>query len=187
MELGEVVYFVRGPFGGSLKKEIFRSSGHLVYEQYHAINNDFNFGRYFIDKKKFDEMKRFEVLPEDLLVSCSGTMGKIAIVPKNARQGIINQALLKLTPYKEKLISEYLKLVLEADFIQNKYFKDQSGSSIQNVASVKVLQKIKIPLPTLEIQKKLVAEAEKEQQIINANKQLIAIMEQKISDVLSEI
>lgn len=47
--------------------------------------------------------------------------------------------------------------------------------------------KVKIPLPSLEIQKKLVAEAEKEQEVINANKQLIEIMEQKISDVLSEI
>jgi type I restriction enzyme M protein len=49
------------------------------------------------------------------------------------------------------------------------------------------MQKLKIPLPSLEIQKKFVAEAEKEQRIINANKQLIEIMEQKISDVLSEI
>lgn len=47
--------------------------------------------------------------------------------------------------------------------------------------------KVKIPLPSLDIQKHLVVEAEKEQQIINANKQLIEIYEQKISDVLSEI
>ncbi|MCL4497278.1 MAG: N-6 DNA methylase [Deltaproteobacteria bacterium] len=187
VELGEVADFVRGPFGGSLKKEIFKSSGYLVYEQHHAINNDFNFGRYFIDNKKFDEMKRFKVLADDLLVSCSGTMGKIVIVPKNARQGIINQALLKLTPHKEKLVSEYLKLVLEADFIQSKYFKDQSGSSIQNVASIKVLQKITIPLPSLETQKQLVAEMEEQEKIIEVNKKLITMMEQKIADVLNEI
>ena len=49
------------------------------------------------------------------------------------------------------------------------------------------VEQLSIPLPSLEIQKKLVAEAEKEQQIINASKQLIEIYEQKISDVLSEI
>lgn len=48
-------------------------------------------------------------------------------------------------------------------------------------------EEINIPLPSLEIQKKLVVEAEKEQQIINASRQLIGIYEQKISDVLSEI
>ena len=33
----------RGPFGGALKKEIFVNEGYLVYEQYHALNNDFSF------------------------------------------------------------------------------------------------------------------------------------------------
>lgn len=36
--LGDVADFVRGPFGGSLKKEIFVKEGYWVYEQYHAIN-----------------------------------------------------------------------------------------------------------------------------------------------------
>lgn len=38
-----------------------------------------------------------------------------------------------------------------------------------------------------EIQKRFIDEAEKEQGIINANKQLIEIYEQKIANVLSEI
>jgi len=61
------------------------------------------------------------------------------------------------------------------------------GGAVFDSISKKQIEEIKIPLPSLEIQKKLVAEAEKEQQIINVNKQLIEIYEQKISDVLSEI
>ena len=76
---------------------------------------------------------------------------------------------------------------LESDFIQDKYFKNQSGSAIQNVASVATLKTMKIPLPPLEIQKQLVAEAEKEEEIITANRRLIELMEGKISQVLSEI
>ncbi len=62
-----------------------------------------------------------------------------------------------------------------------------TGSAGQRRLSIDFVRKCKIPLPSLEIQGKLVAEAEKEQQIINANKELIEIMEQKILDVLSEI
>ena len=40
-------------------------------------------------------MKRFELKPGDLIMSCSGTMGKIAIVPLNIEKGIINQAFIK--------------------------------------------------------------------------------------------
>ena len=47
--------------------------------------------------------------------------------------------------------------------------------------------KIKIPLPPIEIQKQLVAEMEEQEKIIEANKKLIGIMEQKITEVLAEI
>ena len=46
---------------------------------------------------------------------------------------------------------------------------------------------VKIPLPSLEIQKHLVAGMEEQEKIIEANKKLIGIMEQKITEVLSEI
>lgn len=187
VKLGNLAKFIRGPFGGSLKKEIFKPSGYLVYEQYHAINNDFTFERYFIDEKKFQEMKRFEVLTGDILVSCSGTMGKIAIVPKDHKIGIINQALLKLTPDKEEVVTEYLVYVLESDLIQNKYFRNQSGVAIQNVASVKVLSGIDIPLPSLEVQKQIVAKIGEEKKHIESAKEMTNLFDQKIKSKIAEI
>ena len=49
------------------------------------------------------------------------------------------------------------------------------------------LQKFKMPLPPLEIQKQLVTEAEKEEEIIASNRHLIELMEGKIRQVLAEI
>ena len=94
---------------------------------------------------------------------------------------------LKLTPKKGQITGKFLKLILEADFIQGKYFKDQSGSSIQNVASVKILKGIKIPLPPLEKQKELISEIDEQEKIIEANRKLINIMEKKIDDILEKI
>jgi type I restriction enzyme M protein len=173
VKLDEVCEFKRGPFGGSLKKEIFVPDGYLVYEQYHAINDDFNFGRYFIDETKFQEMIGFEVKPSDLLISCSGTMGRIAIVPENAKRGIINQALLKLTLDQNRILPLYLKKILEAEEVQERHFRNQEGAAIQNVASVKVLKEIEIPLPPLSIQQQIVAEIEGFQKIIDGAKQVV--------------
>ncbi len=78
VKLGDVCNFKRGPFGGSLKKEIFVKEGYAVYEQSHAISQDFSSVRYFIDKKKFEEMQGFKVRPNDVIMSCSGTMGRTA-------------------------------------------------------------------------------------------------------------
>mgnify|MGYP002630485319 CR=1 FL=1 len=154
--LGDVCSFVRGPFGGSLKKNIFKPEGYAVYEQQHAIYDQFNSIRYFIDEDKFNEMERFQLNSGDLIMSCSGTMGKIAIVPENIKKGIINQALLKLSP-SEKVSNIFLKLWMQSESFQDSLKEYSGGAAIQNVASVKILKNIAIPLPPLPEQQRIVA------------------------------
>lgn len=155
-KFGNVCDFVRGPFGGALKKNIFKETGYAVYEQQHAINDQFESIRYFVDKEKFEEMPRFELFPGDLIMSCSGTMGKIAIAPDSIHQGIINQALLKLSP-KEYLDSKFLKLWMESKNFQDQIEYMSQGVAIKNMASVKILKEIKVPLPPIPDQKRIVA------------------------------
>jgi type I restriction enzyme S subunit len=146
--------FVRGPFGGSLKKEMFVVSGYAVYEQQNAIYNRFNF-RYFIDEEKYNSMIRFSVSPGDLIMSCSGTIGKVAIIPDDAAQGIINQALLKLTP-KKILDKYYLKYLMESSFFGDLISQYSDGAAIKNIASVAILKDIVLPLPSLSEQQRIV-------------------------------
>jgi len=155
-KLGELCGFVRGPFGGSLKKSSFVEQGIAVYEQQHAIYNQFNVIRYFITNEKYNEMKRFELSPGDLIMSCSGTMGKVAIVPDGIQKGIINQALLKLSPFPELYI-QYLKYWMESEDFQRKISEKSVGAAIKNVASVKILKEIELPTPPLAEQQRIVA------------------------------
>ncbi|HOX03627.1 MAG TPA: restriction endonuclease subunit S [Candidatus Paceibacterota bacterium] len=154
--LGSVCRFVRGPFGGSLKKSVFVEDGFAVYEQQHAIYDQFEEIRYFIDEAKFNEMQRFEVQPRDLIMSCSGTMGKIAIVPEGVRRGIINQALLQLTP-SNVVSAEFLKFWMDSDNFQESLQEQSGGAAIQNVPSVSILKEIRIQLPPLAEQQRIVA------------------------------
>ena len=152
--LGQICDFVRGPFGGSLKKEMFTDDGYAVYEQQHAIYGKFKF-RYHIDEHKYKEMIRFSVKPGDLIMSCSGTMGKIAIIPDDAPAGIINQALLKLTP-KSEVNNKYLKYCFE-DTITKQMNSNARGGAIKNVASVAVLKNIEIKVPSIDEQRRIVS------------------------------
>lgn len=154
-KFGEVCEFVRGPFGGSLKKSCFVENGYAVYEQQHAINDQFDSIRYFVNDHKFDEMKRFELNSGDVIMSCSGTMGKVAIVPPNIKRGIINQALLKLTPNKS-INREFLKRWMESTHFFNEIAKNSKGAAIKNVASVKILKEIKVPLVPIEKQSEII-------------------------------
>ncbi len=154
-KLGDECIFVRGPFGGSLKKSCFVPSGYPVYEQQHAIYSTFTF-RYFVNEEKYNEMKRFTTHPGDLIMSCSGTIGKVAIIPEDAPIGIINQALLKLTP-KKRILPEYLKWYMQSISFEKDIQRHSKGAAIQNVASVAILKEIAIPVPTIEKQKQIVA------------------------------
>lgn len=152
--LEEVCNFVRGPFGGALKKEIFVQNGYAVYEQMHAIYQNFDSFRYYINEKKFNELKRFSVLPNDLVMSCSGTMGKFAIIPPNAKKGVINQALLKLSMKKGYYLN-FIKLTLEFPSNQHQILSQAGGGAIKNVASVAQIKEIRLSIPGEKEQQKI--------------------------------
>jgi len=151
--LGNVAGLVRGPFGGSLRKDMFVDDGYAVYEQGNVIkNNTVNF-RYYISDKKFNEMRRFEVSSGDILMSCSGTIGKFTVIPTKFKKGIINQALLKITPGGNTNV-DYLRYALD-DYLKQSTTHIKGGA-IKNITSVKELKSFEIPFPSLLEQKKIV-------------------------------
>jgi hypothetical protein len=162
----------RGPFGSHLRKEFFVPNGYKVYEQKHAIHGDFEAGDYYIDEAKFLEMKAFEVRPGDLIISCSGTIGKVAIVPDNAKPGIINQALLKITLDSSKMIRRFFKIVFESEYVAREVKKISPGSAMKNIGSVKILKRINFPLPTLADQQQFLDETDGLQAEVDALKRL---------------
>ena len=87
---------------------------------------------------------------------------------------------------KENVLSKYIFHLLFTDDMQGQMIGKMDKGSYPSINQSDVEQ-LQIPLPSLEIQKRLVAGADKEQTIINANKQLIEIYEQKTATVLSEI
>lgn len=186
VKLGEVCVFKRGPFGGSLKKDIFVKRGFAVYEQSHAIANDFSKFRYYVNQKKFEEMTGFQVSSGELIMSCSGTMGKVAIIPENAPLGIINQALLKLT-MTDRVSGNFLKLWMESDNFQRSLSDFTYGAAIKNVASVKILKELLLPLPPIDTQEAVVSKIEAEQSLVAANHELIERMEKKIQAAIARV
>ncbi|HHT9111296.1 MAG TPA: restriction endonuclease subunit S, partial [Candidatus Brocadiaceae bacterium] len=140
--------FKRGPFGSTLKKEIFVSSGYKVYEQCNPINDNCDLGSYYITQEKFKELEAFKVNAGDLLISCSGvTLGRITQVPEKFKEGVINQALLKVTLDRQLIQSDYFIKYFRSIVFQSFVFEGSQGSAQPNIKGVKELKELPVPVP----------------------------------------
>ena len=146
---------VRGPFGSALKKEFFvepTESTYKVYEQKHAIQKSATIGTYYVTAEKFAELRRFECVAGDILMSCSGTMGELYQLPHGCAKGIINQALCKFT-----LNDRILPIIFLVYMRQIIGKLETKGSGIQNIAAVSYVKAMPINLPPMVIQEQFAA------------------------------
>lgn len=177
-KLGEIISkekysMKRGPFGSALKKEFFVDNGIRVFEQYNPINSDPHWKRYFITKEKFKELEAFKASAGDLLISCSGTLGKILELPKNTEIGIINQALLKIKLDQKQILNSFFIHYFNSNKFQNLILEKTIGTAIKNIASVSELKRLEIPLPNLTEQNLIVAEIDRRFAIVDKTLNLI--------------
>ncbi len=93
VKLGELVVpggSVSGPFGSDIKSIYFRTKGVPIIRGNNLTMNIAK-GRYiddnyiFLDPKRFEDLKKAEALPEDIIITARGTIGQTGIIPKNSK------------------------------------------------------------------------------------------------------
>ena len=179
VRLGDLGDYKKGPFGSSLTKSMFVEKGVdtiKVYEQKNAIQKDIKIGNYYITKDYFLEaMTGFEVKPNDIIVSCAGTVGETYIIPNNAEKGIINQALMKITLIEQihkKYYLEYFDY-----FLKEESRRQSQGTAIKNIPPFKIFKEFPFPLPPLEEQQEIVRVLDEVLENENKVKELLELEE----------
>lgn len=141
-----------GPFGSALKNECFveENNGYcVVYEQKHAIYKNIEDFRW-VDKDKYESLKRFNVQPKDIIVSCRGTIGKTFVIPENAPLGIMHPSIMKIRLKKEKYIPEFFEMVLQHYFLEKE--NQTNGATIKMGIKASTLEKEDFIIPDMELQ-----------------------------------
>ena len=188
-KLGDLAFYKKGPFGSSLTKSMFVAQSdntYKVYEQKNAIQKDHKLGSYFISKEKYESLIGFAVQPNDIIVSCAGTIGETYVLPENIREGIINQALMLIRLYYRDIERFYL---LYFDFIlKEEAYKESKGTAIKNIPPFDILKNFYIPLPPLAEQQRILDEVDNWMSLvdsIDSNKEhLESIIKQTKSKIL---
>jgi restriction endonuclease S subunit len=111
------------------------------------------------------------------------TRGRVAVLGINAA---INQACAAFQIKDGLIIPEFLFRVLQSRYEDLRKISDARGGNQSNL-SAQVLKEYSIPLPSLETQQAIVDEIEAEQNLVNANRELITRFEKKIQNTLNRI
>lgn len=140
----------------------------------------------FISQTCHDSFKRSQLELNDILFSIAGTeMGISALVTQDILPANTNQAL-AIIRLQDHISPQYVLNCLRSVDIKLEIENIKVGVAQFNL-SLKQVSEIKIPLPPLEIQKQIVAQIEEEQKLVEANKKLIELFEQKIKDKIKEV
>ncbi|MEG1862890.1 MAG: restriction endonuclease subunit S, partial [Oscillospiraceae bacterium] len=89
-----------------------------------------------------------------------------------------------ITTKTQSIVYLYLKVIMKSKLSE---LKNQSIGSQTKYLTLGVIQNLDIPLPPLEIQHQIVKNINEEMAIVEQNKRLIEIFEQKIKDKINEV
>ena len=151
-----------GPFGSSLKNESFvsKENGYcMVYEQKHAIHKTMDVETRYIDKPKYEELKRFSIHGGDIIVSCRGTIGETYIVPLNAPLGIMHPSIMKIRVKDSIYNRVFFDFLLQEKLKQHE--AQANGSGVKMAVTASALGKEEFIVPSIPFQNQFAAFVER--------------------------
>lgn len=169
-----------GPFGSSLSGDAIRSSGKWVYNQRNVLDNNFTETDTFISDAKWKELKNFSVVSGDILLTTRGTIGRIAIVPKDYFEGILHPCLMKFRVDSHIVQPRLIKYFFNDTTLVKEQLKFLSNSTTIDVIYSYNLKNIIIPIIPMEEQYSIVEYLDKQCSNVDA---LIKVKQEQIKNI----
>ena len=161
-----------GPFGSKLKNEHHVSDGVKLYEQRHVYQEDFTIGdRHVTEEWYHSELTSYGARPFDVLITLQGTVGEAAMIPEDAEEGVINPKLIRIRVDDSIVDAQFLARFLDDSHISNQQIESLSHGAVVSGLTVKTVGQIKVPLPPVSEQKKIVDVVDEVDEILSNERQ----------------
>ncbi|MGB7063002.1 MAG: restriction endonuclease subunit S [Candidatus Zixiibacteriota bacterium] len=152
-----------GPFGTSLKKNEHQKNGVPVWGiESIGENGEFTYvNKIFVTRNKSRELKTFEVKGGDIIISRSGTVGELCILPDDISFGLISTNLMKISLDRDVIVPKYFCWLFEGAQIVIEKIRELCSGSTRLFLTQGILKNLFFPLPPLPEQHEIVRRVEK--------------------------
>ncbi len=163
-----------GPFGTMLKKSDYQKHGVPILGIENIGEGIFQMpNRNFLSNEKAKELKSFTVKESDLIISRSGTVGEICLIPKQMENSIISSNLMKVSLNQEIVFTKYFVYLFLGGKVRQQVFELCKGSS-RAFLNQTILNSLDFPLPPLPVQQAIVEILESKLTVCDKLEELIS-------------
>ena len=151
-----------GPFGSLLKKHEHREKGVPVLGIENIGAKKFVHGsKIHITQEKAKQLAGYAALPGDILISRSGTVGEVCVVPDNLGEARISTNVMRVVLNQEIMLPEFFIMLFNGAPSVLDQVAELCKGSTRAFLNQSILNSIVFPLPPLEEQHHIGAEVER--------------------------
>lgn len=143
-----------GPFGSNLLHSEFTRDGDVaVLGIDNAVKNRFAWGeRRFITNDKYQELKKYRILPGDVIVTIMGTIGRSAVIPDDITLAINTKHLVAITLNSEIASPVFVSYSIHSSPYIHNQFKSKNRGAIMSGLNLGLIKETKLRRPPIELQ-----------------------------------
>jgi type I restriction enzyme S subunit len=136
-----------------------------------------------------EDLEKYLLEENDVLFNRTNSpvhVGKTGIY-KGKRKAVFAGYLIRIRYQKDKLLGDYLNYCMNTKEAKEFCLRVKTDGINQSNINAKVLSTFEIPLPPISVQQDIVKRIEEEQALVNSNRKLMEIFEQKIKDEINQL
>lgn len=181
---------VSGPFGSNIGSRFFVAAGVPVIRGNNLSMGQKRFiddGFVFITEDKARELRNCNARSDDIIFTAAGTLGQVGLMPKIGRfeSYIISNKQIRLRLDTNQAFPLFAYYFLSSPDMRAFIASQNKGSSVP-LLTLGIIRNLKIPLPPITTQKRIVAILSAYDDLIENNQQRIALLEKMAEEIYRE-